>query len=525
MNLFRRLFGPPPSTPVVMPIADAPRTSPPARISQGALEELSRGGRSRPPSPFLGLPTPPPGVRPVDNPPPRGIAFDDASSGALGGQWGAWAQGGLWGEGLFFPGYPYLAELAQRPEYRNIVETVAEEMTRKWIKLLSTGTEDKTEKIRVLEDAMKRLGMRDAFNRAMELDGFFGMGMVYLDTGAGDNPDELRMPLLLDAGKIGRDSLLAMVPIDPTWVSPSFYNSTDPLRDDFFKPSLWYVIGRTVHTSRLLIFRSREVPDILKASYNFGGLSLSQMAKPYVDNWLRTRQSVSDLLHAFTVWVLRTNMQAYLQDAGQLAARLGAFVLGRDNKGLMLVDKETEELANISAPLGTLDHLQAQSQEQMASVSQIPLVKLLGITPTGLNASSEGEIRVWYDRVKAKQEKVCGHNITDALKVLQLSEFGAIDPEITFEFVDLWELDSAGKAAVQKIKADTAAVYADMSAVDNEEVRKAVAADPESMFHGLQGPAPEPPEMDLIEENGADAAGGIAGSGARGRTTGANSGV
>lgn len=460
--------------------------------------------------------------------------MDDAS-GTFAGQgvaWNQWATRGLWGEGLYFPGYPYLAELAQRPEYRNIVETVAEEMTRKWIKLLSSGDEDKTEEIKKLEDAMKELGMREAFNRGMELDGFMGMGLIYLDmlTAGGmpisDDPDELKMELIVDNGKIGKGSFRGFVPIDPTWISPKYYNSTDPLKPDYFRPSAWYVMGKEIHESRLLIIRSREVPDILKAAYNFGGLSLSQMAKPYVDNWLRTRQSVSDLLHAFTVFVLKTNLQGLLQNASAMITRITAFVLGRDNKGLMLVDKDTEELDNIAAPLGGLDKLQAQAQEQMASVSQEPIIKLLGITPSGLNATTDGEIRVWYDRVKAKQEKTFGAPVTTALKIIQLSVIGKIDPEITYEFLPLWELDAAGRAAVEKMKADTDAVYMETNVITNEEVRTRLAGDPESPYHGLEEPAPEVPDpMDQFEADNKDDADRVGKEGAEGSESGANSGV
>lgn len=459
--------------------------------------------------------------------------MDDAFNQGV-GSWGAWATQGLWGEGLFFPGYPYLAELMQRPEYRNIIETMAEEMVRKWIELQSTGKADKSKTIKQIDDAMKRLGMREAFHRAAVLDGGMGMGMIYLRMKGADESGESATPLVLDKGKINKGDLEALVPLDPTWVSPVQYNSTDPLRDDFFKPTIWYVMGKKVHTSRLLIFRSREVPDILKASYNFGGLSLSQMSKPYVDNWLRTRQSVSDLLHSFTTWVLKTNMQAYVQDSDAFMRRMAAFVLGRDNRGLLLVgngptDGGGEELDNISVPLGTLDKLLAQSQEQMAFPAQEPILKFVGYTPTGLGETSEVIIRSWYDRVHAKQEKMFGHNVTDCLKVIQLSEIGDIDPEITYRFVDLWELDEAGREAVQKIKADTAAVLLDASVVDTDEVRKAVADDPESMFHGLSGPAPEPPEMEMPEDgdagDGGDPANGIGGAGARGRMNGANSGV
>lgn len=516
MNPFSRLFRRPVTASIPIPPPE-PLTPKPLRISESVAEALG----AKPPrvSPFVGLPKPPPGVRPSAV--PTGMAMDEG--GSAGGAWGAWAMQGAWGEGLHFPGYPYLAELAQRPEYRNMAETIAEEMTRKWVKLRAVGGDDKAQAIEKIEAAMKLHDLRAAFNRGAELDGFFGMGLIYIDIkGAENDPDELKKPLLLDEGKIDKGALVAFRPVDPTWVSPSFYNSTDPLAPWFMVPETWFVMGKEVHASRLLIIRSREVPDILKPSYNFGGLSLSQIAKPYVDNWLRTRQSVSDLIHSFSVFVLKTTLSAYLADASQLAKRVSAFILGRDNKGLMLVDKDQEDFANVSASVSGLDGLQAQAQEQLASVTKIPLVKLLGTSPKGLNASSDGEIRVFYDHIHALQERVFGEPLTRALKVIQLSELGAVDDGIGFEFVGLWELDEAGKAAVQKTKADTGAVLMAGGVVSNEEERGRVAQDPESGYHGLEGPPPEPEELDPDDDDDADR---IADKGAEGSEAGANSGA
>lgn len=519
--------------PVAVPTpAAAPLTPTPLNVTQAALDALRgnpEAAKRQAVSPFAVLQKPPPGVVPRTA---DGLAMDEAIGAASVGTWSTWASGGLWGEGLYFPGYPYLAELTQRPEYRHIVETIAEQMTRKWIKLNSVGDTDKSEKIEKLDQAMKRYELRTVFYDAAMLDGFMGMGLVYPDlAGVSDNPDELSKPLLRDekglltSAKIGQGKLRGFVVIDPTWVSPQAYNSTEPLKPDFMVPSSWYVMGKRVDATRLMIVRSREMPDILKAAYNFGGQSLSQMAKPYVDNWLRTRQSVSDLLHAFTVFVLKTNMMAYLADASQLALRLSAFILGRDNKGLMMVDKETEELDNVSAPLSGLDALQAQAQEQMASVSQIPVVWLMGVTPTGLNASAADEIRVFYDRVKAKQEKVFRPHLETALQIIQLSEFGEVDPEIGFEFLPLWELDDAGLAAVDKMKADTDAVRIADGVIDNQEARDTLRADPRSPYHGLKKEAPDPPEpMMMVGEEGDDAD-RIGNRGAEGDEGGANSGV
>ena len=534
---WQRTAQPSPATRLAPVFARPALTSPPLTVTQAMLDALAHrpatGSGTAPQSPFTGLPKPPPGVIPAG----ATLAMDNAVGQPQAQQFfSTWATSGLWGEGQYFLGYPYLAELAQRPEYRNPVQTIADLMTRKWIKLVSTGdTEsgDLADKIKKLDEAMKRYDLRGAFNKGMALDGFMGMGMLYVDIdGVTDNPDELKSPLLRDKtghltdAKIAKGSLRGFVAVDPTWVSPIVYNSTDPLKPEFYRPSMWYVMGKAVHADRLLIVRSREVPDILKAAYNFGGISMSQMGKPYVDNWLRTRQSVSDLLHAFTVFVLKTNFNALAADVGAMLARIAAFVLGRDNKGVMLIDKESEELDNISAPLGSLDKLQAQAQEQMASVWQLTLVWLTGITPSGLNASSDGEIRVQYDRIKSLQEKVFGAILTDALEIIQLSEFGEIDPAIGYEFLPLWELDDAGRAAVEKTKADTDAVYMTEGVVTNDEVRERLAADPLSPYHGLKGPAPELPDpMEGMIDPDDDDADKIAGQGAAGSEAGANSGV
>jgi Anti-CBASS protein Acb1-like len=74
------------------------------------------------------------------------------------------------------------------------------------------------------------------------------------------------------------------------------YNSNDPLKDDWYRPNTWYIQSKAIHSSRLITLIGREVPDLLKPTYSFGGLSLSQMAKPYVDNWLKTRQRRDNLV-------------------------------------------------------------------------------------------------------------------------------------------------------------------------------------------------------------------------------------
>jgi phage-related protein (TIGR01555 family) len=416
------------------------------------------------------------------------MAFDYASDYA---QWG----GGT--EGIRFPGYPYLAELTQRPEYRRGAETIAREMTRKWIALEATGDADKSKKIKELDRALKAFRVQKVFRKIVEHDGFFGRSHIFVDLGEPADRAELATPLVLKA-KVKKGCDLTFRVVEPYWCYPADYNGADPLRSTFFTPQKWYVQGVTIHHTRLLTFVGREVPDILKPAYMFGGLSLSQMAKPYVDTWLRNRQSVSDMLRTYSITVLKTDLASALSGSNSTSVldRAALFTLTRDNQGLFLADFNKEEVANVSAPLGTLDHLLAQSQEQMAAVFATPLVILLGITPTGLNASSDGEFRAFYDHIAALQEHLFRDHLSKVIEIIQIWLWGAIDEDISFRFEPLWQLDEAGKAAVEKTKADTHAVYVDAGVIAPEEVREALAADDDSLYHGLDlsGPPPEPPE-------------------------------
>ncbi|WP_164867985.1 DUF1073 domain-containing protein [Rhodovarius crocodyli] len=450
------------------------------------------------------LPTPMPGVLPDGN---DGMAMDECIPGGYG--WAA-QQVNLYSAVGGFVGYQYLAELAQLPEYRLISEKIAMSMTRNWIKLQATGDgkqdKGKADRLRKLEAAMKRFRVQEKFREAAEQDGFFGMSHIFVDTGAAG--DALSLPLVIDSKTIPKGGLKALRVIEPVWTYPNQYNSVNPMADDYYRPSNWFVMAQVVHSSRLLNFVGRQVPDILKPAYNFGGLSLTQMAMPYVNNWIRTRTSVGDLVHNYSVMQLATDMSNMLQQGGaaDLINRARLFNQTRDNRGVMMTDKATEEISNVSVPLANLDKLQAQAQEQIASISSIPLVVLLGTTPAGLNTSTDGEIRAFYDWIRARQEQLFADNLERVIQIIQLHEFGEIDPEIGFVFEPLWQMDDLQAATVRKTDADTAAVYITAGVLDPSEERERLAMAEDSMYPALDlDVLPDVPDEDVGEPEGAAA--------------------
>lgn len=484
-------LAPPPPAPPKPPTPEDQFGEAAKGVSMVALSEAA-ASYSRPLQAFVDLPEPAPGVMPA------GMAMDSSVPAYAAQAAGAVMQWGLssrFHEGMAFLGYPYLAEIAQRPEYRNMVETVARDATRKWINL--NGPDE--EKLKALKAAMITHGIRAKFQKVSELDGYFGRGQIFVDVGE----TNLKTAMVVDRVAIGKGKLQGFTIVEPVWTYPGNYNATDPLKPDFYVPREWYVMGDLVHRSRLLTFIAREVPDMLKATYAFGGLSLSQMAKPYVDNWLRTRQSVSDLIYSFSTMVLKTNMSSVLEGgpASTVLNRLAMYSLMRDNRGVFAIDKDSEELENVSAPLANLDDLQTQAQEHMCMVSGIPRIVLLRLSPkgAGIGDSGDGEIQVYLEWINSYQERLFRPHLTTVLNVLQLDLWGEIDPNITFEFMPLMEMDLKQLAEIRRSDAEAIQIYVTAGVVSPDEAREVVAEDEDGLFFGveLSGPAPE---MDDDEE-------------------------
>ena len=402
-----------------------------------------------------------------------------------------------------FPGFAYLSQLATRAEYRAFASTMSTELTREWLEFTSQQDDDtdSAEKIKLIEAEFKRLNVRGVMQRAAADDCYFGRGQIFIEIEGADK----NTPLILHPNTVKKGSLARIASVEAIWTTPAGYNALDPAAPDFYKPSKWFMLGQEVHASRLMTVVTRPLPDMLKPAFNFAGMSLSQLAEPYVDNWLRTRQSVADLINNFSITVLATGMDQVLQgddDGADLFARADLFTATRSNKGIMILDKEREELVQVNTPLSGLHELQAQSQEHMCSVSRMPAIVLTGISPSGLNASSEGEIRVFYDWISAQQEAFWREPLETILKCVQLSLFGEIDPDIGISFIPLYQMTPAEEAEIRAKDCVTDCAYVASGIIDPSEVRERLARDPNSGYQGLDTdavivpPEPQPGEED-----------------------------
>lgn len=403
-----------------------------------------------------------------------------------------------------FMGYGALQNIAQNGLIRACVSTVADDMTRQWIELYRRGALDKEDaEDTLVEDLMAAMddkGVQRAFHEALEYVGYEGGCFIFIDTGVRGPARALPLDISAYSGELKEGGHLRFTVIDPVNCTPGTYNAIDPTEPDYFKPREWYVLGQRIHSSRLVRLVANEVPTLLKPTYNFFGIPQAQILWDYVEHYQQNRTAVDRLLSKFSMTVFKTamfdGMMFGSKEAANLDTRVKFMVQNMSNDGVLAVDKDAEDVVKLETPLSGLTDITRQSLECIAAINRTPAVKLLGISPSGFNATGESDLRNYYDHIASMQVKQMTHGLRVVLDCLQLNIRGEIDPSISFNFKPLGEEDKNIKAATRKTLLEGISLMLDRDVVSVEEARAMLAKDPESGFDDIDPEElPEPSGM------------------------------
>ncbi|BET96523.1 anti-CBASS protein Acb1 family protein [Xenorhabdus taiwanensis] len=413
----------------------------------------------------------------------------------------AWEHGQGYALGPSFMGYAALSSLTQNGLIRACIETVVDDMTREWIdiKLLDAEEGNSSEDKKKIEDALIGFKVKDIFHKAGEFNGYFGGCLIFIDTGATDN--QLLIPLDISEKSAELKNFKRFVLVEPINIFPGRYESTDPLSSRYFNPDTWWILGKEVHSSRLIRICGNEVPILLKPSYNFMGMPQAQLLYDYVIHFQDSRASAARLLEKFSLTAFKTNMEDILTNPNatkSLDGRLAYLASVRSNDGILAIDKEMEDIIKLETPLTGVTDIVRQMLELIVVINRTPAVKSLGISPSGFNATGDSDIRNYNDHVKSQQEKIFRAGLQKALDIIQIVTLGRLNQSVTFDFVDLNKQDAKVAAEIEKLKAERDASLLDSSIVWEKEVRQRLSTDPDSDYFGIN--VDDTPEVNCGEE-------------------------
>lgn len=406
-----------------------------------------------------------------------------------------------------FIGYAMLSNVSQEALIRAGVETIADEMTRKLVEFTydtDDGKESKKKEklITDMQSQCAKYKVKEILNDALVKDGLFGGCLVYIDVGDLDD-DEKMEPLILDKKTFKKGSLRGFKVIEPINIYPGTYNTNDPTSKDYFKPTFWYILGKPYHASRFMYIASNEAPLLLKPAYNFFGIPQAQLVLDYVAQFVANRESAQELLNKFSLTCWKTNMAQVLQGAStsDLVKRAKLFNKMKHNSGVMLLDKETEDMVQINTPLGGVRDIVDMSLSLLTAVWRIPKIKYLGEGEGGLNASSKEQMRSFYDFILSQKEKVLTQPFETLIKIFQLNLGYDVNDALGFRFPSMVEMDEADRASLNKMEADRDNIYLTNGVLSQEEVRQRLSLDKDSGYSMIDIDAvPEMPVEPLKDD-------------------------
>ena len=374
-----------------------------------------------------------------------------------------------------FIGYGALQQIAQNGMIRTAIQTVADDITREWI-TITGGDETDNELLDTLAEKMDGLNIRRLYNRAYATQGYMGGAFIYIDTGT----DDPSLPLQISdkSDEIKQGTKVKFVLIDPVVAAPGIYNASDPLKENYMSdPDYWLILGRRVHHSRLIILRDNLPPTLLRPAYNFLGIPQAQI-----------------LLEKLNLLVYQTNTEDLLTSSDgvqQMDAKMLALSRYRNNDSVVVCDRNAEDIKNITLTISGVTDIVRQQLEFIAAINRTPAVKLLGISPSGFNATGESDIRNYYDHVMSKQE-LLRDGIQKILDIIQLTTTGTIDQSISFEFNALGADDDQVDVQTAAARVNMLNSLLQTNVLSAEEVRKAVKEDKKTKLGFIPDDLPQP---------------------------------
>jgi phage-related protein (TIGR01555 family) len=395
----------------------------------------------------------------------------------------------LWYASQGFIGYQMCALLAQNWLINKACAISGEDAIRKGYMLDIEAAEgvDSDKIIKAIQRADRKYGIRKQAEQLTKYGRIFGIRLALFKIQS-DDPDFYEKPFNPDG--ITPGSYRGISQIDPYWITPELdaAAAADPASMHFYEPTYWRVGGKRYHRSHFVINVPDEVPDILKPSYLYGGLPLTQQIYERVYAAERSANEAPQLLLTKRSTVLHTDVDKAMADQATFEQKLAVWIQYRDNYGVKVLGLD-EIMEQFDTTLSDVDAVIMTCYQLVAAVAKVPATKLLSTSPKGFNATGEYDESSYHETLESIQT----HEMTPLIERHHLCAMRSdIAPRLDIKPVEVhidWNPVDAPtekeQAEINSIKAQTAKNLFDMGAIDGMDERDRLKEDVSSGYAGL----------------------------------------
>lgn len=360
---------------------------------------------------------------------------------------------------------------------QNVVGIIPDDMTKGWFNLAGSLAPDY---IAEFERVQRVTQLKDKVNLGLRWGRLYGgaAGLILIKGQEG----ELDKPLDLEMVYPGTFNGLYIL---DRWsgITPDVELVTDMSDPDFGLPMYYSIadgegrIYARVHHSRIIRFTGRELPYLEKIAEMYWGES--EVEALYND--VVKHDNVANNMAALT---FRANIDTMeVQNLDQLfsiAATeqqrrfwnvMQAQSVCKSNFGVQLVNKD-DKITNTQYTFTGLKDVYESMCLDLAGASRIPVTKLFGRSPAGMNATGESDLQNYYDYIDSLRESTLKPIIYKLLPILAMSAWGAVPDDMDISFPPLWTPTAKEVSEIVKAKTETVIAAFQAGLIDQGTAQK-----------------------------------------------------
>ena len=249
---------------------------------------------------------------------------------------------------------------------------------------------------------------------------------------------------------------------------------TDPLSEYYNRPKYYTVAGSKnqtqIHPSHFAILMGEPNMSVINDGW---GLPVLQHCLDAVKNADGAAANIASMIFEANVDVIGIpDLTSNLANGGaeferQLLARFALFAQGKGVAGVGILDKEEEYTRN-AVNFGTLPELLEKFIVLAGAADGIPVSRFLGTSAAGLNATGEGDMEVYFDKIQAMQSDLEGEIYTLDTALLRSA---GVDPALNYVWNPLEQANAAEVATTNKTTTDSLININNLGVYSGEEMR------------------------------------------------------
>lgn len=294
----------------------------------------------------------------------------------------------------------------------------------------------------------------------------YGFGAIYLGLsdrcGPQDQPADLRA--------VKRGDLRFTLTLDRMDVSIAEYRGGEPEIYQITAPGSG--LSARIHASRLIVFGGARTSWRQRQANEGFDLSVLQRCQDALRDTDQTWRAVMNLLQDMSQAVFKIKgLVSMIADGRKdvVLNRMEVVNMARSIARAVVIDADGEDFSHVGAQnLSGVEPLLVRSIVRLATAAEMPVTVLAGVSPSGMNATGDGEIRIWYKRVTREREDIEPQCMRLA-SVIARTE--GLEPPTSLDWPSLWEPTETEIADLDAKRAGTDKIRIDAGVLDAQEAR------------------------------------------------------